>query len=110
MRPVGADVSELRINHGPGDRVYELQRGTTLTDRVAGGDAVDLHPPEEMAAYLETGIEVASVPLNRHPLGVRSQQLSADRCYVDIHCGVTRMIQADRTHEHGLKRVFGQKA
>ena len=38
VRPVGEGVSELRIDYGPGYRVYFKKQGRTIVVLLAGGD------------------------------------------------------------------------
>ena len=56
VKPVGSDVSELRIDCGPGYRVYLTQRGLEAVILLAGGDkrtqSKDIEAAIEMAKQL----------------------------------------------------------
>ncbi|MCB8880247.1 type II toxin-antitoxin system RelE/ParE family toxin [Acidisoma cellulosilytica] len=57
VRPVGDGVSELRVDYGPGYRVYFVQRGRTLIVLLCGGDKRnqdrDIKWARRLAASLE---------------------------------------------------------
>jgi putative addiction module killer protein len=57
VRPVGEGVSELRVDYGPGYRVYFTQRGESWVVLLAGGDkrtqARDIARALQLARNLE---------------------------------------------------------
>jgi putative addiction module killer protein len=57
IAPVGEGVSELRIHHGPGYRVYLVQRGETLCVGLCGGDKSTQQKDIERAKRLARELE-----------------------------------------------------
>jgi len=57
VKPVGEGISELRLNYGPGYRVYFAQRGSQLIVLLAGGDkttqSADIKKAKKIAREIE---------------------------------------------------------
>lgn len=53
MKSVGKGISEMRIDYGPGYRVYYMQRGTVLIVLLCGGDKKAQDADIAMAKELE---------------------------------------------------------
>ncbi|MXZ30101.1 MAG: type II toxin-antitoxin system RelE/ParE family toxin [Acidimicrobiia bacterium] len=56
-RPVGGGVSELRIDYGPGYRVYVLRRGRSLIVLLGGGDKDSQDRDIRRALQLAQGLQ-----------------------------------------------------
>lgn len=57
VKPVGHGVSELRIDYGPGYRVYFARQGVAVVILLAGGDKRTQSKDIEAAIALATGLE-----------------------------------------------------
>lgn len=55
VRPVGNGVSELRIDYGPGYRVYYLQQGQRLIVLLCGGNKASQRNDIEQAKQIAAG-------------------------------------------------------
>ena len=56
VKPVGSGVSEMRIDYGPGYRVYFVRRDDTVVVLLCGGDK--RHQDRDIARALELAQEV----------------------------------------------------
>ena len=57
VKPVGSGISEMRIDYGPGYRVYFIRRGAAIIVLLCGGDkttqTADIKAAKELAALWE---------------------------------------------------------
>ena len=60
VRPVGEGVSELRIDYGPGYRVYFKRQGRTVVILLAGGDK------RSQSDDIETALRPGAKPVGEH--------------------------------------------
>lgn len=58
VKPVGEGVSEMRIDYGPGYRVYFTCRGSELLVLLAGGDKSTQDSDIKAAQALARGLEI----------------------------------------------------
>jgi len=57
VKPVGSGISEMRIDYGPGYRVYYIERSATIILLLCGGNkstqATDIKEAKRLASELE---------------------------------------------------------
>jgi putative addiction module killer protein len=57
VRPVGSGISEMRIDYGPGYRVYFSQRGSEIVILLCGGDKTTQTSDIEKAKRVNEGVQ-----------------------------------------------------
>jgi putative addiction module killer protein len=57
VSPVGSGISEMRIDYGPGYRVYFSQRGSDLVILLCGGDKTTQTSDIEKAKRVNEGVQ-----------------------------------------------------
>ena len=57
VRPVGSGISEMRIDYGPGYRVYFSQRGPEIVILLCGGDKTTQKSDIENAKRVNEGVQ-----------------------------------------------------
>ena len=67
VKAVGAGVSELRIDYGPGYRVYYTQQGQTIVILLVGGDKRTQDKDIAMAKELAKGLHDGTEAITRGP-------------------------------------------